>query len=193
MTEVVIKGGRIIDETGERTGDVVVADGVIVAVGPDLSAEVVLDAGGCVITPGLVDLHTHLREPGKEEAETIESGSRAAALGGYTAVLAMPNTTPAIDSASVVRDVQSLARTALCRVEVTGAITVGRHGEALAPMAEMAGLGVRIFTDDGTGVQDDRRGLRLDPDALPAAGHPLHRQPDDVERSHQINLQNLIE
>ena len=156
MTEVVIKGGRIIDETGERTGDVVVADGVIVAVGPDLSAEVVLDAGGCVITPGLVDLHTHLREPGKEEAETIESGSRAAALGGYTAVLAMPNTTPAIDSASVVRDVQSLARTALCRVEVTGAITVGRHGEALAPMAEMAGLGVRIFTDDGTGVQDDR-------------------------------------
>jgi len=156
VTEVVIKGGRIIDETGERTGDVVVADGVIVAVGPDLSAEVVLDAGGCVITPGLVDLHTHLREPGKEEAETIESGSRAAALGGYTAVLAMPNTTPAIDSASVVRDVQSLARTALCRVEVTGAITVGRHGEALAPMAEMAGLGVRIFTDDGTGVQDDR-------------------------------------
>ncbi len=154
--DVVIKGGRIVDESGSRTGDVVVRDGVIVAIGPDLSAEVTIDAGGCVVAPGLVDLHTHLRQPGKEEAETVESGSRAAALGGYTCVLAMPNTTPTIDCAAVVREVQELGRTALCDVEVSGAITVDRAGERLSPMGEMAELGVRIFTDDGTGVQDDR-------------------------------------
>ena len=151
-----IKGGRVLDASGERFADVVVRDATIVAVGPDLHAAVTVDATGCVVAPGLVDLHTHLREPGREEAETVESGSRAAALGGYTAVVAMPNTTPAIDSASVVRDVAELGRTALCDVEIAGAITVGRAGEALAPMAEMAALGVRIFTDDGAGVQDVR-------------------------------------
>lgn len=154
--DVVIKGGTVLDVSGERTADVVVREGAVVAVGADLSAEVVLDATGCVVAPGLVDLHTHLRQPGMEEAETVESGSRAAALGGYTCVLAMPNTTPAIDCAAVVREVQDLGRSALCRVEVTGAITVGRAGERLSPMAEMAELGVRIFTDDGTGVQDAR-------------------------------------
>ena len=154
--DVVIKGGTVLDATGERLADVVIREGAVAAVGPDLSAEVTLDATGCVVAPGLVDLHTHLRQPGMEEAETVESGSRAAALGGYTCVLAMPNTTPAIDCASVVREVQELGRTALCRVEVTGAITVGRAGERLSPMAEMAELGVRIFTDDGTGVQDAR-------------------------------------
>jgi dihydroorotase len=154
--DLVIKGGRIVDATGERSGDVVVSDGRIAAVGPDLSADVVLDASGCLVAPGLVDLHTHLRQPGKEEAETVESGSRAAALGGYTAVLAMPNTTPAMDCAAVVREVLDLGRDALCDVHASGAITVGRAGEQLAPMAEMAELGVTIFTDDGTGVQDDR-------------------------------------
>lgn len=116
----------------------------------------VLDAAGCVVAPGLVDLHAHLRQPGNEEAETIASGSRAAALGGYTAVVAMPNTNPALDSAAAVREVQELAATALCDVRVAGAITAGRLGEALSPMAEMAELGVRIFTDDGAGVQDAR-------------------------------------
>jgi len=156
VDEYVIKGGRVIDETGERFADVAVRDGVVVAVGPELHGSRTLDASGCVVAPGLVDLHTHLRQPGKEEAETVETGSRAAALGGYTAVLAMPNTTPTIDGAAVVREVQELGRGALCDVEVSGAITVGRAGEALAPMAEMAELGVRIFTDDGTGVQDTR-------------------------------------
>lgn len=154
--DLVIKGGRIVDATGERTGDVVVSGGRVAAVGPDLTADVVLDASGCLVSPGLVDLHTHLREPGKEEAETVESGSRAAALGGYTAVLAMPNTTPAMDCAAVVREVLELGRSSLCDVHASGAITVGRAGEQLAPMAEMAALGVTLFTDDGTGVQDDR-------------------------------------
>ncbi len=153
----VLKGGRLIDATGERSGDVVIGDdGRIAAVGPDLDADVVVDAGGCVVAPGLVDLHTHLREPGHEEAETVETGSRAAALGGFTAVVAMPNTEPAIDSAAVVREVLDLGKAALCDVHVAGAITVGRLGTQLAPMAEMAQLGVRLFTDDGRGVQDNR-------------------------------------
>lgn len=156
VPDTVIRGGRILDETGERTADVVISDGRVVAVGEGLDAPRVVDAGGCLVTPGLVDLHAHLRQPGKEEAETIETGSRAAALGGYTAILAMPNTTPPIDCAAVVREVLELGRPAVCDVHTSGAITVGRAGEQLAPMAEMAALGVRIFTDDGTGVQDDR-------------------------------------
>lgn len=156
VPSLVIKGGRIIDATGERSGDVLVSGGTVAQVGPDLSGDVVLDVDGAIVAPGLVDLHTHLRQPGREEAETIDSGARAAALGGYTAVLAMPNTTPAIDSAAVVREVLELGRKALVDVHTTGAITVGREGEQLAPMAEMAELGVRVFTDDGTGVQDDR-------------------------------------
>ncbi|HWJ98060.1 MAG TPA: dihydroorotase [Acidimicrobiales bacterium] len=152
---IVVKGGRVVDATGERTADVVIAGGRIAAVGPDLDADRTLDAAGCIVAPGLVDIHTHLREPGKEEAETVETGARGAALGGYTAILAMPNTTPAIDSAAVVQQVLDLGRTAPCDVYTSGAITVGRAGEQLAPMAEMAALGVRIFTDDGAGVQSN--------------------------------------
>jgi len=156
LADLVLKGGRVVDATGSRVADVVVGDdGRIAAVGSDLQADRVLDASGCVIAPGLVDLHTHLRQPGREEAETVESGSRAAALGGYTAIVAMPNTEPAIDSAAVVHEVLDLgAKAALCDVRVAGAITVGRAGDRLAPIAEMAQLGVRLFTDDGRGVQD---------------------------------------
>jgi dihydroorotase len=152
---IVIKGGRVVDATGEREADVVIADGRIAAVGTDLDADRTLDASGCIVAPGLVDIHTHLREPGKEEAETVETGARGAALGGYTAILAMPNTTPAIDSAAVVRQVLDLGRSAPCDVFTSGAITVDRAGEQLAPMAEMAALGVRLFTDDGAGVQSN--------------------------------------
>jgi len=157
---LVIRGGRVVDgEAGAapRRGDVAIEGGAIVAVGEGLSVPAgarVLDAGGCVVGPGLVDLHAHLRQPGAEEAETVESASRAAALGGYTAVVAMPNTEPAIDSAEMVRAVLGLGRAAPCEVAVAGAITVGRAGERLAPMAELAALGVVLFTDDGRGVQD---------------------------------------
>jgi dihydroorotase len=153
---IVIRGGRVVDATGERRADVVVEGGQVAAVGEGLSADVELDAGGCLVAPGLVDLHTHLRQPGREEAETVETGARAAALGGFTCVLAMPNTEPAIDSAGVAREVLELGRGACCEVRTSAAITVGRAGEALAPMAELAELGVRFFTDDGTGVQDTR-------------------------------------
>ena len=156
---LLLSGGEIIDEDGRRRGDVLVADGVIAEVGESITAPEgarVLRAAGAVVAPGLVDLHTHLREPGREEAETVLTGSRAAARGGFTAVVAMPNTDPAMDSAAVVRQVQDLAVEALCDVYPSAAITVGRRGEALTPMAELADLGVRIFTDDGDGVQNAR-------------------------------------
>ena len=154
---VVVRGGTVVDAGGERRADVVVRGGTVVAVAPD--AEVprgatVLDAGGCWVSPGLVDLHAHLRQPGAEDAETVHSGARAAALGGYTAVLAMPNTDPPVDSAAVALEVLALGAAAPCAVHVAGAITVGRAGAQLAPMGELAALGVRLFTDDGAGVQD---------------------------------------
>jgi len=154
---LVIRGGRLIDGTGTKVADVAVADGKVVAVEEGLavpSGATVLDAGGCWVTPGFVDLHAHLRQPGREEAETVETGTRAAALGGYTAVVAMPNTEPAIDDAGTAREVLELGRHALSEVAVAGAVTVGRSGERLAPMGELAALGVRLFTDDGAGVQD---------------------------------------
>ena len=161
MSRVIIRNGTVLDATGERRADVAVADGVIVAVGPSLDASfddtgaTVLDASGCYVTPGLVDLHVHLREPGKEEAETIETGSRAAALGGFTAVVAMPNTDPAQDSLPTIEFVRAQGRRAgLCEVVPAGCITLGRAGEHLAPLGELAAAGVRLFTDDGNGVQD---------------------------------------
>ena len=114
-----------------------------------------LDAAGCVVAPGFVDLHVHLREPGREEAETIETGSRAAALGGFTAVVAMPNTDPPQDSR---RRGRARARPGRGGRPVRGAAGGLHHrrpgGEALAPFAELAAAGVRLFTDDGNGVQD---------------------------------------
>ena len=145
------------DASGERVADVVVEGGVVAEVGTALSVPrgaTVLDAGGCLVSPGLVDLHTHLRQPGAEDSETVETAARAAALGGFTAVVAMPNTDPPIDSAAVALEVLALGEGAMCLVAVAGAITMGRAGERLAPMGELASLGVRLFTDDGTGVQD---------------------------------------
>jgi len=153
---VLLRGGTVLDASGERRADVLVETGTIVEVAPDIApprGATVLDASGCLVAPGLVDLHTHLREPGGERAETVESGARAAALGGYSAIVAMPNTTPAIDSPSIVRDVRELARDAVVEVAIAGAITVGRLGEELAAIGEMAALGVHLFTDDGRGVQ----------------------------------------
>ncbi len=158
MTRTLITGGTLLDQYGERAGDVAIEDGRIVDVGSGVRAapgDLTLDATGCIVSPGFVDLHVHLREPGKEEAETIETGSRGAALGGFTAVVAMPNTDPAQDSVAVVEFVRAQGRRAgLCEVLPSGCITIGRHGERLAPFGELAAAGVRIFTDDGAGVQD---------------------------------------
>src|SRR5687768_1020194 len=138
MTTLVLKGGEVVDETGRRRADVLVGDdGLIAAVGDNFDGDRTVDCGGCVVSPGLVALHTHLRQPGREEAETIETGSRAAALGGYTAVVAMPNTEPAIDSPGVAREILELGEKALCEIRPAAAITIGRQGEQLVPMAEL--------------------------------------------------------
>lgn len=148
-----IKGGRVVDADGERDADVVIENGHVTEVGANGRGDRVLDASGCIVTPGLVDLHVHLREPGMEEAETIETGARAAALGGFTAVVAMPNTNPPHDDPAVVAAVLSAGRRSLCDVQAAGCITKGRAGSELAPMGELHSLGVRIFTDDGSCVE----------------------------------------
>lgn len=153
----VIRRGSVIHPASTEIADVLVLEGRIAEIGVDLvvpKGTLELEADGCLVGPGLVDLHAHLREPGGEEAETVATGAAAAALGGYSAVVAMPNTMPAIDCAAVVAQVLALGRETSIDVAVAGAITVGRAGASLAPMAEMAALGVTMFTDDGTGVQD---------------------------------------
>jgi dihydroorotase len=152
---VVIKGGTIVNPDGQSRVDVRIENGKVVEVGANLSADVQLDASGCIVSSGFIDLHAHLREPGKEEAETIETGSRAGALGGYTALVAMPNTDPPQDSIAVIDFVREQGKRAgLVDVVPSGCITLGRLGETLAPMAELAQAGVTLFTDDGVGVQD---------------------------------------
>jgi dihydroorotase len=155
---LLITGARVVDRNGERRVDVRVDGDSVVETADRLdpaAGDDVIDATGKVLSPGFVDLHVHLREPGREEAETIETGSRAAALGGYTAVIAMPNTDPTQDCVEVVDFVRRQGeRAGLCDVRPAGSITVGRAGERLTPFAELAAAGVRIFTDDGNGVQD---------------------------------------
>ena len=154
--EWLIKGVSVM---GGPTADIHLADGEIVAVGADIAAPGagVLDARGLIALPGLVDLHTHLREPGREDAETVETGTRAAALGGYTAVHAMPNTEPAADTAGVVEQIWRLGQEAgYADVRPIGAVTVGRHGKQLAELGAMAdsAAAVRVFSDDGDCVAD---------------------------------------
>jgi dihydroorotase len=153
---IVIRGATIVNPDAVFLADVRVIGSLIDAVGEGLDGDIVLDGTGCFVSSGFVDLHTHLREPGKEEAETIESGSRAAALGGYTAVVAMPNTDPAQDNVATVRFVREQGvRANLCEVMPSGCITVGRLGAELVPYAGLADEGVTLFTDDGNGVQDE--------------------------------------
>jgi dihydroorotase len=157
MTDLLITNAR---PYGEDPVDVLVADGVVSAVGTGLTAPdgvEVLDAKGAVLLPGLVDLHVHLREPGGEESETIETGSRAAALGGFTALFAMPNTDPVADSDVVVEHVwRRGAEIGLVDVHPVGAVTVGLGGEKLAELGTMTDsrAGVRMFSDDGRCVND---------------------------------------
>ena len=155
MTARVLRGVR---PYGEAAVDLVVADGVIVdVVAAGRGEGEVLDADGLIALPGFVDLHTHLREPGREDAETIDSGSRAAALGGFTCVHAMANTNPVADTAGVVEQVWRLGqRTGLVDVRPVGAVTVGLGGERMAELGAMAdsAAGVRVFSDDGKCVHD---------------------------------------
>lgn len=151
-----IRGARLL---GEETTDLLLADGVIARIGDNLEASdaVVVEADGLVALPGLVDVHTHLREPGREDAETVETGTRAAAAGGYTAVCAMANSNPVADTAGLVEQVWELGRQAgWVDVHPIGAVTVGLEGERLAEIGAMADsrARVRMFSDDGKCVHN---------------------------------------
>ncbi|GGD19797.1 dihydroorotase [Nocardioides daphniae] len=158
---LLIKGAALF---GTETADLLVVDGRIAAVGADAASQApsgteTLDADGLVALPGLVDLHTHLRQPGREDAETVLTGSQAAAVGGYTAVLAMANTTPVTDTAEAALRVWELGREAgLVDVQPVGAVTKGLAGEELAELGLMArsAAQVRVFSDDGKCVHDAR-------------------------------------
>ena len=151
-----IRGGTVVGPSGTTVADVLIHDGRIADVGPNLDSTgaMEIDASGCWVGPAFVDLHAHLREPGREAAEDVASGARAGALGGYGALVAMPNTEPALDSVALVSYVLAQGAKTALDIAVAGAITVGRQGTHLAPMAELASLGVRLFTDDGSGVQN---------------------------------------
>jgi dihydroorotase len=157
MTDLLITDAR---PYGEEAVDLLVRAGVVAEIGTGLTAPegvATLDAGGHVLLPGLVDLHVHLREPGGEESETIETGSHAAALGGYTAVFAMPNTDPVADTAVVVEHVRRRGEeVGLVDVHPVGAVTTGLKGEKLAELGTMAqsAAQVRMFSDDGRCVND---------------------------------------
>ena len=158
---LLLRGGRVVDPSQDldRQADVLLEDGKVVAVGK-LSARKcreIIDVAGCVVTPGFVDMHVHLREPGREDKETILTGSRAAAAGGFTSIVCMPNTTPVNDNAAITRFILERAADAgLVNVFPTGAITVGSRGEQLAEIGEMRAAGIVAVTDDGRPVQNSQ-------------------------------------
>src|SRR5690606_23960759 len=156
MSKTLIRGAKVLGGTAQ---DVLIDAGTVAEVGTGLSAEgaEVVEADGKVLLPGLVDLHTHLREPGREDSETVLTGTRAAASGGYTAVFAMANTFPVADTAGVVEQVWRLGKEhGYCDVRPVGAVTVGLEGQKLAELGAMheSAAGVTVFSDDGKCVHD---------------------------------------
>jgi dihydroorotase len=154
--KTLIREARVL---GGQTSDILIEGGTIARIGSGLPVgdATVIEAAGLVLLPGLVDLHTHLREPGREDSETVLTGTRAAAAGGYTAVHAMANTFPVADTAGVVEQVWRLGReSGYCDVQPVGAVTVGLGGRQLAELGAMheSAAGVRIFSDDGKCVDD---------------------------------------
>jgi len=177
---LLVAGVRVIDPAAgtDAVRDVALRDGVLVDPASIPSGAERIDGRGLVMAPGFVDLHTHLREPGGEDAETIVSGTRAAAHGGFTTVCAMPNTDPALDDATRVAWVAAKAADASCRVRVIGAVTRGRAGESLADLDGMRGVGVAGASDDGASVP---AGVARDAmSALAALDLPFIEHAEDV-------------
>src|ERR1700685_3111912 len=161
MARLLIKNGRVIDPASRHDGvaDVWIEDGVIKGVGANLTAAgaEVFDATGLIVAPGFIDMHVHLREPGFEHAETIESGSRAAAAGGFTSVCCMPNTHPVNDKAMVTKYIRERAeRFAVVNVYPIGAITKNSLGTELAAIEAMKQAGIVAISDDGKPVMNAR-------------------------------------
>ena len=152
---MVVAGGEVLTASGWRRVDLSIDNGIIKEMRPGIQGSRRVDASGCLVGPGFVDIHTHLREPGQTWKEDIESGGIAAAAGGFTAIVAMPNTEPAMDNAEVIDSVMKKAID-LGRVEVvpSSALTVGRRGRDVVDLERLYAAGVRFFTDDGDGVQD---------------------------------------
>ncbi|MEG9553574.1 amidohydrolase family protein, partial [Streptomyces baarnensis] len=156
MSKIIVRGARIL---GGEPQDVLIDGETIAEVGTGLRAEgaTVIEAEGQILLPGLVDLHTHLREPGREDSETVLTGTKAAAVGGFTAVHAMANTFPVADTAGVVEQVWRLGKeSGYCDVQPVGAVTVGLEGKQLAELGAMhdSAAGVKVFSDDGKCVDD---------------------------------------
>ena len=154
-----IKNGRVIDPAGkiDESSDIFISEGKIENIGKDLNVkpDEVIDAKDRIVAPGLVDMHVHLREPGREDKETIQSGTRAALKGGFTSVACMPNTEPPIDNPKIVKLVRDIIKKdALCNVFITGAITEGRKGKGLADFDQMRKAGITTVSDDGACVED---------------------------------------
>jgi dihydroorotase len=158
MPSLLIQNGTILDPSRklEQRADLLIRDGKVHSIGSNLGkADRVIDASGCYVTPGLIDIHVHFREPGDEEEETIASGSAAAVAGGFTTVCCMPNTKPPLDNEGQIEFVvREAERVGLANVHPVGAITKGREGKELAEMGSMLARGAIAFTDDGVGVAD---------------------------------------
>lgn len=158
-SSILISGALILDARGYSKRDFGVKDGRIYTIDNEADLKFktqVIDASGCIVMPGLVDPHTHLRVPGGEEAETFVSGTKAGAVGGYCALLAMPNTEPAVDLPARVLMIRQMIKDLPVDVLVSGTITKNRAGIELSPFAGLASVGVKVFTDDGSGVQNPR-------------------------------------
>ena len=162
MGTLLIRGGRVVDPSQDidRTDDVLVRDGLVVSIGhsgaqPLGKADETIDASGLIVTPGLIDMHVHLREPGREEDETIETGTRAALAGGFTSVACIPNTEPPLDTQAAVEFVhQKAARADTCNVFVVACVSRDRAGKELADIGQLVEAGAVAFSDDGAPVAD---------------------------------------
>jgi dihydroorotase len=180
---IAIRNGRVLTVDGVVEVDLLVEGDRVTRVGGTFGADYNLDAAGNWVGPGLVDLHVHFREPGQEWKEDIESGARAAAAGGFTAVVTMPNTEPPIDAGHRASYVIDRGRqVGLCEVVPAGAITMGRAGEVLAHLDEMWTAGVRMFSDDGTSVADSGL-LRLAMEYVAEKGGAIAQHPEDATLS----------